>query len=210
LSRKIKRGRLRSNLKTLAPKPGIILLQEHKIPEADCIKLGALGVHKGQILWNGGSYNAHKDKWKAGTPIIVSSAISHLVLDSGIVVPSRAQWITYSMDNQVIGMLNIYAPNKSHERATFWTQIANNLPLADSWLVGGDFNIVEREGDHSTNTPKKLSNEEREAWDQLVMRLGLEDVWNSDDFTHYNSYYSHGVINRKVQPTIKPDWIDST
>jgi hypothetical protein len=86
-----------------------------------------------------------KDRWKAGTTIIVSSAISYLVLDSGIVVPSRAQWITCSMEKQVLGILNIYAPNKGSERASFWNHIANNIPIADSWIVGRDFNMVERE-----------------------------------------------------------------
>jgi exonuclease III len=186
-SGKIKRGRLRSNLRTLSPKPGIIMLQEHKVPEDECNKIGALGVRKGKSFWNGGCYNALKDRWKAGTSIIVSSTIAHLVIDCGIVVPGRAQWITCSMEKQVLGILNIYAPNKGSERASFWNHIANNLPLADSWIVGGDFNMVERESDRSINTPKNLTREEREAWDRLVMRLGLEDVWNCDDFTHYSS-----------------------
>ena len=47
--------------------------------------------------------------------------------------------------------------------------------------------MVERESDRSIKTPKNLTKEEREAWNRLVMRLGLEDVWKSDDFTHYSS-----------------------
>ena len=88
--RKIKCGRLRSNLRTLSPKPGIILLQEHKVLEDECNKIGALGVQKEKSFWNGGCYNALKDRWKADISIIISSAIAHLVIDSRIVVPGRA------------------------------------------------------------------------------------------------------------------------
>jgi exonuclease III len=158
--RKIKRGWLRSNLRTLTPRPGIVMLQEHKIPEADCTKLGAMGLRRGQGLWNGSIFNAVKNRWKAGTTILISAAFSHLLLNFGILVPGRAQWITYSLDKKVVGFLNIYAPNKGPERATFWNQIATSLPTADSWVVEGDFNMVERDEDRSSNTPKKLSNEE--------------------------------------------------
>jgi hypothetical protein len=47
--------------------------------------------------------------------------------------------------------------------------------------------MVEADVDRSSNTPKKLTSEEREAWDRLVLRLGLEDVWLGDDFTHRHS-----------------------
>jgi hypothetical protein len=43
------------------------MLQEHKVPEDECNKIGALGVRKGKSFWNGGCYNALKDRWKAGT-----------------------------------------------------------------------------------------------------------------------------------------------
>jgi hypothetical protein len=61
--RKIKRGWLRSNLRTLTPKPGIVMLQEHKIPEADCTNLGTMGLRRGQGLWNGSIFNAIKNRW---------------------------------------------------------------------------------------------------------------------------------------------------
>jgi exonuclease III len=186
-SGKIKCRRLRQNLKSLTPQPGVIMLQEHKVPEADCHKLGTMGLRKGKGFWNGGVYNAEKSRWKAGTAIIVSAAVSHLVLDTGILVPGRAQWLTCLLDKRVIGFLNLYAPNKGPERANFWTQIANTIPAADSWILEGDFNMVEVDADRSSNASKKLSTEEREAWDRLVLRLNLEDVWFRDNFTHRHS-----------------------
>jgi exonuclease III len=152
---KVKCGRLRNNLRTLTPSPSIVMLQEHKIPDSDCTQLGAMGMRKGRGFWNGSIFNVAKNRWKAGTSILISAKISHLFLNSGILVPSRAQWITCSLDNKVVGFLNIYAPNKDSERAAFWNQIATSLPIAESWVVGGDFNMVERNVDRSCNTPKK-------------------------------------------------------
>jgi exonuclease III len=61
---KVKRGRLRNNLRTLTSKPRIVFIQEHKVPEADCAKFGALGIRKGKGFWNGGCYYAANDRWK--------------------------------------------------------------------------------------------------------------------------------------------------
>ena len=51
----------------------------------------------------------------------------------------------------------------------------------------GDINIVEHDSDKSGNPSKKLSEEEQDNWDVLLLRLGLEDFSYCDDFTHYNS-----------------------
>ncbi|KAG0573255.1 hypothetical protein KC19_VG162200 [Ceratodon purpureus] len=53
--------------------------------------------------------------------------------------------------------------------------------------MGGDLNMVEHEADRSGNPPKKLSREEQDGWDNLILKLGLEDNWESDDFTHHDS-----------------------
>jgi hypothetical protein len=70
-SGKIKRGRLRSNLRSMTPQPGIIMLQEHKVPETDCFNLGTLGLKRGKNFWNGGIYNADKNTWSVGTAMII-------------------------------------------------------------------------------------------------------------------------------------------
>jgi hypothetical protein len=150
-------------MKNLTIKPRIIVLQNHKIPESDCFMIGTLGLHKGTGFCNGGISNTKKHKWKARIAIVVSTTISHTITNTKILVPNRAQWITYSLDQKVIGFLNLYTPNKGPEQGTFWNQIANTIPPAESWVLGNDFNMVEMESDYSSNTLKKLNNDERKA-----------------------------------------------
>ena len=38
--------------------------------------------------------------------------------------------------------LCIYVPVHPTHRSTLWNHIVDGLPLADSWIVGGDFNNV--------------------------------------------------------------------
>ncbi|KAG0577127.1 hypothetical protein KC19_5G132900 [Ceratodon purpureus] len=57
--------------------------------------------------------------------------------------------------------------------------------------------MVEHDSDRSGNPPKKLSREEEDGWDNLILKLGLEDVWESDDFTHYDSLRFSWTIKQK-------------
>lgn len=47
--------------------------------------------------------------------------------------------------------------------------------------------MVENESVRSGNPLKKQCAEEQSAWDNLVLKLGLENTWLSDDFDHKNS-----------------------
>jgi hypothetical protein len=39
-------------------------------------------------------------------------------------------------------------------------------------------------GDRSGNPPKKLTIEEQDEWDNLILKLGLTDSWFNDEFIH--------------------------
>ena len=39
--------------------------------------------------------------------------------------------------------MNIYAPNFASARPGFWLSLVEYAGLADSWLVGGNFNMIE-------------------------------------------------------------------
>ena len=49
--------------------------------------------------------------------------------------------------NVKFGVLNVYAPNSSSERTSFWSELANKLPSYDNWIVARDFNMTERADD---------------------------------------------------------------
>lgn len=51
---------------------------------------------------------------------------------------------------------------------------------------GGDFNMIEQDEDLSNSSPTRITREVQEEWENFIFNLGLEDVWLSDDFTHYN------------------------
>ena len=48
------------------------------------------------------------------------------------------------MEECKFGVLNVYAPNISNERTSFWRLLANKIPSFDNWIVAGDFNMTER------------------------------------------------------------------
>ena len=170
--------------------------------QAQCEPLGAMGIRRGKAYWNGAVLNTETDRWRGGTAILTSAAIHHTILSDGVLIPGRAQWIIYcNLDRTKVGFLNLYAPNTGLERAAFWEAVARNLPAADSWIMGGDLNMVEHESDRSGNPPKKLSREEQDGWDNLILKLGLEDAWDNDDFTHYKSSSRNEVL--KMRPWLR-------
>ncbi len=118
-----KRTLFRRNLKKITPKPGIVFLQEHKMKQELCNKLGALGIRRGKGYWNGAILNTETNRWRGGTAILLSVALQHTVLDSGIAVEGKAQWVICNIENQKIGLLNVYAPNSGQGRASLWEQL---------------------------------------------------------------------------------------
>lgn len=96
-----------------------------------------------------------------------------------------------------LGFINVYTPNTGRARGTFWQDITAQLPPADSWVLGGDFNIGEHDSDRSDGLPKKISAHEQEGWDTLTTHFGLEDTWSSDDFLHKNSLHFSWTNNQQ-------------
>jgi exonuclease III len=186
-TRRIKRKRLRTHLKTIFPKPGLVFIQEYKMTTELCDKLGVMGFRRGKALWLGAVVNPDTGQARRGTCILLNAQMQHIVIDDDIIVANRAQWVIYQIESHKIGFLNIYAPNQRRERATFWDEVCQGLPDADSWVLGGNINMVENEEDRSGNPPKRLSREEQGAWDNLTLRSGLQDVWQSNDFSHEGS-----------------------
>ena len=65
------------------------------------------------------------------------------MVDRGIIIPGRAQWIIMQRGAFRCGFLNVYVPNHVSARVEFWTRIADAIPLTDAWCMGGDFNMLE-------------------------------------------------------------------
>ena len=53
--------------------------------------------------------------------------------------------------------MNLYAPNSAVERAKLWLSLFDYVSLADCWLVGGDFNMIEDVADRMEGIATTIS-----------------------------------------------------
>jgi hypothetical protein len=87
---------------------------------------------KGSFFWNEAQYSARSDSFKGGTGILTSPTLSAHTLEHGIIVPGRAQFITFQLTNELtIGVINIYAHNYTGSRTRLWNRI-RHYPLPEA------------------------------------------------------------------------------
>ena len=116
-------------------------------------------------------------------------------------MPGRAQWILFCWGQLRVGLLNIYAPNHASARATFWSQLLESLPSADSWCIGGDFNMIETPEDRCRGSQITVHGSERAAWEQLCMTMRLEDAWHHPGFSRGSRSLQFSRSDRRVGGT---------
>jgi hypothetical protein len=99
-ARKIKRSRLRSNIRKMHPRPDLVFIQEYKMDQRTCNSVGALGIRKGKALWNGAVHNHDTNRWRGGTTIFLSPPLQHASTKSGISVLGRAHWVICNLEQR--------------------------------------------------------------------------------------------------------------
>ena len=62
-------------------------------------------------------------------------------------------------------------------RALFLTQLADGLPLANAWILTGDFNMTLHTEDNVGGMHKVVQGAKLVAWDLLMGRMGVKDAW---------------------------------
>ena len=75
---------------------------------------------------------------RGGVCMSVRKSADITILDHGILIEGRAMFCYLEWRNVKFGMLNVYAPNSSNERTSFWRLLANKIPSFDNWIVAGD------------------------------------------------------------------------
>lgn len=142
----------------------------------------------GTSLWNNALYSAEGARFKAGTCILLGKQLVPFIVDSGVLIEGRAQFVILDIHNTRIGTLNIYAPNHTAARAQFWTRLRfQHLPLAD-WIVAGDFNMTESDEDRSPNyLESAMGQREQSTWNSFALSLGISDTFYVDDFRKIGS-----------------------
>lgn len=151
-----KRCEIRDFFRKAEPQLDMLLFQEHHMSLDDCLQLThQLQFKGGASFWNNALYSAVGDKFTAGTGISISRLLATKVLDSGVLVEGRAQFLILDINGSHIGILNIYGPNDTGRRAQFWGILADiDYPEAD-WILCGDFNMTEL-GEDRTRTEVKV------------------------------------------------------
>ena len=70
----------------------------------------------------------------------------------------------------------MYVPNSSTNRALFWRQLVDGLPIADAWIRAGDFNVTLYKEDKVGGMQMVVQGVELVAWDLLIGRVGVKDA----------------------------------
>ena len=74
----------------------------------------------------------------------------------------RTIWLLLSINNHSFGVINVYASNDAMERSQMWTWLVDNLPPT-TWVMCGDFNMVEVASNKDYILPFHWTGGEREA-----------------------------------------------
>ena len=181
-----KRKEIQHLFKHTVPRADIILLQETKLPEEACLKQARFIEGKGGTsLWNEASFSAQTGKYTGGTGIILSEKTSLAGTHHGILFPGRAQYVVINLSPRLqLGVINVYGFNDTGPRAMLWNHLAQvTLPDVE-WVLAGDINNIESMQDKQGGTSKtSMGNRELDAWNRLLVRLGVRDSHHIRAFT---------------------------
>jgi endonuclease/exonuclease/phosphatase family metal-dependent hydrolase len=180
-----KRREIKNIFKNTTPKADILLLQETKLPEEASLKQARFVEFRGgSSLWNEASFSAQSGRFTGGTGIVLSERMSMAITHHGILFPGRAQYVVLNLSTRLqLGIINIYGFSDTGPRAMLWNHIAQTpLPEAE-WVLAGDFNNIESISDKQGGTNKtSIGNREMEAWNRLLVRLGVRDGFHIGAF----------------------------
>eukprot|EP00250_Pteridium_aquilinum_P022375 c25362_g1_i1 orf=3-2321(-) len=191
------RGRLRQELqRCLVGGPiDVLMLQEHHLSVSRTRRCGRVLGGQSSTFWvpafgpggvQGGVCIAISEQWTAD------------ILDSGTIVPGRAQWVMLRVGEDRVGFLNVYAPNSASGRTVFWDTIVDALPQADHWCVGGDFNMLEDAHDRQGGSLCTIQGAESVAWERLCLHLRVTDAWITDAFERMPASLDFSRSDRRV------------
>ena len=86
---------------------------------------------------------------------------SSIIVSAGTMSNKRAQFLIPQIGAQKTGIINLYASNSASERDSFWISLSEYVGLADAWLVGGDFNMIEEASDRRGGSISTITCHER-------------------------------------------------
>jgi endonuclease/exonuclease/phosphatase family metal-dependent hydrolase len=162
----------------------ILLIQEHHLGKKGLGNTGkGIEFWKGASFWNPGIPMGTSHRTNTGTAILLDKTIAPLVVDSGILVEGRAQFVKLqSTDGITLTVINVYAARTSRERAFLWKAISSVECNSDHTILGGDFNHMVEITRGGPSGYRRMHRREAASWHHMTIQYGLSDAWVSDSF----------------------------
>ena len=107
-------------------------------------------------------FSSQHEAGRGGVVTILSPCLHSAIISHGSDPSHRIIWLLLSTNNNSFGVINVYASNEVVERAQMWAWLAENLPPA-TWVMCGDFNIIEVASNKEGILPFRWIVGEREA-----------------------------------------------
>ena len=112
-----------------------------------------------------------------------------------------------------LGIINIYGFSHTGPRAMMWSHLAKTQLPEAQWVLAGDFNNIESITDKQGGSTKtSISNRELEAWNRLLLKLGVRDSYhmgtyhrkNNKAFTWSNCHKDDTMIQTRIDRVYLP------
>ncbi len=122
-------------------------------------------------------------RMSAGTTILVDRKTAPLVVDSGILMEGRAQFIKLqAAGSGTLTIVNVYAAQTSRNQALLWKTISRAELDSDSTIIGGDFNHQEETSRRGIAGERQMHRREATSWHHMTLQYSLTDAWCSNSF----------------------------
>ncbi|CAM6066984.1 unnamed protein product [Sphagnum tenellum] len=109
-------------------------------------------------------------RMNAGTAILVDRKTAPLVVDSGILMEGRAQFIKLqAVDSGTLTIANVYVAWTSRNRALLWKTIRRAELDSDNTIIGGDFNHQEETSRKSVSDERQMHRREAASWHHMTL-----------------------------------------
>ena len=146
-------------------------------------------ISKLQKEWDGDIVLNCGTQHSRGTAILFKN--KHTILNVHSSEDSRIQLVNVKIENQVMTIMNVYAPNNISDRKTFFSKIHKWIDKfaqnENNLIIGGDFNFTENDLDRYKYSSTKDASST--TYKNLIDSKNLNDVWrqmhpNRKQFTY--------------------------
>lgn len=98
------------------------------------------------------------------------------MLDAGVDRKNAYLWLKVATEVGIMGVANIYTGHSPAKRAKIWNRMIAEIDCALPWILGGDWNFVERRADKQGGL--RFSHKEEDVWLEMRdMELFVGDPW---------------------------------